>query len=300
MSWNWHRAVVQIPSALCAAWLGAGSALAQPAPATEADLKTCVELHVNAQIDMRRSELLLARSKLDRCSSPGCPALIRDDCAGLRRELLPRIPSIVPSATDAHGRKLDEVAVWIDGVKMLERLDGSALDLNPGEHELKFETPAGAVLERRIRVEEREKSQPVVMTFRQAADTKPISAVKPGEGAVLERSEPIPKTAYVLGGISALAFVSFGVFAVSGLSGKADLEDCRPRCAKDEVSAVRNQFLVADLSLAVGVLAGAGAAYLVVGPRAASSTERSRPAQPLAIGIIAKANGAHAELAWTF
>ena len=310
MASNWRCAFLRASCALFAAWLGAANATAKPADRSNPELQACIDTHESAQLDVRRADFLLARWKLDRCASPRCPTLIRDDCASLKRQLLPRIPSIVPAATDPKGRELVDVAVWIDGVRVLERLDGSALQVNPGEHELKLETAAGTVVRRRIRVEEGVKSQLVRVAFGQRAEpaappsaqtsapsTMRSSAPEPREKTEQGRASSIPTPAYVLAGGSALAFVSWGIFGIRGLSGKAELEECRPDCAKDDVAAVRSQLLVADLSFAAGMLAAAGAAYFVFGP---PSGNKDNLAQPRAVGVTAKADAARAEVVWSF
>jgi len=70
----------------------------------------------------QRKELLLARWKLERCSMDFCPAMIDEDCRNLERELLPRIPSVIPTATNAAGRNLLDTALVIDRNRVLERL----------------------------------------------------------------------------------------------------------------------------------------------------------------------------------
>jgi hypothetical protein len=75
--------------------------------------------------------------------------------------------------------------------------------------------------------------------------------------------------------VGAVGLASFGFFAIKSHSAKSDLEDCKGRCAADEVDAVRRDQIIADVSLGIGVVALGIAAYLHFGTSGAET--RSAP-----------------------
>ena len=95
-------------------------------------------------------------------------------------------------------------------------------------------------------------------------------ALEPVPSAVVAEPERPPgrfvhPVAYPLAG---LGVVALGSFAVFGLQGRADAADLRAgcgataSCTDDQVGAVRSKYLIADISLGVGIVA-LGAATLV-------------------------------------
>ena len=68
---------------------------------------------------------------------------------------------------------------------------------------------------------------------------------------------------YGLAGLGAAALGSFAFFAITGKSDENDLHDsCSPNCPEDDVDAVRTKYLVADISLGVGIASLGAATWL--------------------------------------
>ena len=72
---------------------------------------------------------------------------------------------------------------------------------------------------------------------------------------------PIPVAAWVAGSVGALAVVSFGTFGALGVMDRAT-NHCDTGCTSDQKSAVDSKFLVANVSLGVGIVALAVATWL--------------------------------------
>ena len=74
-------------------------------------------------------------------------------------------------------------------------------------------------------------------------------------------SRPIPPLVFVLGGVGLVGLGSFAFFGIRAKNDEAELRDsgCQPRCDVDEVDAVFEKQVIADVSLGIGVAALAAA-----------------------------------------
>jgi hypothetical protein len=70
--------------------------------------------------------------------------MVRDDCSRRLDELEKVQPTIVFDAKDASGHDVVAVKVTVDGKLVTERLVGTALAVDPGEHTFTFTLPGGA------------------------------------------------------------------------------------------------------------------------------------------------------------
>jgi len=125
----------------CAAALLAVSLLASRASAKPSK-DQCVDADTQAQDQRRDGKLLSARDALRVCIDPACPRLVREDCTERLDELTSALPSLIFSAKDGAGRDLSAVTVTIDGKPLVDHLDGSAIDVDPGEHTFSFHADA--------------------------------------------------------------------------------------------------------------------------------------------------------------
>jgi hypothetical protein len=100
----------------------------------------CIDADAKAQDFRRQGKLSSAREQLRACSSPSCPAIISEDCTQRLDELEKAQPTIVFDAKDASGRDIVAVKVTMDGRPVTDRLDGSPMQVDPGEHAFVFTT----------------------------------------------------------------------------------------------------------------------------------------------------------------
>jgi len=78
-------------------------------------------------------------------------------------------------------------------------------------------------------------------------------------------------------GLGVVGMGMWGVFGGLGLAAKSDAEStCAPNCTDDDISGIKTDFLVADVSLGVGAAALAGAA--IIGIVWATSSSSCDPA----------------------
>ena len=252
-------------------------------------LDACIEAHEQAQIHRKNGALLLARERLMTCSRDACPDIARVDCGRWLGEIRQEIPSVVLGARNPDGTDAVDVSVRLDGSPLTNRLDGAAVEMDPGVHVLRLEAAGALPKEQRfvLRVGERNRSIMV------ALEALPKSAPAP----VPEASSLSP-AAYVLAGVGVLGLAGFGYFGLTGLSKESDLEACKPNCATDDVDAVRTRYLAADISLAVGLVGLGGASYLYF--TRSGDPPNADGGATVAVRVVGGSQGAGAAVTGTF
>jgi hypothetical protein len=218
-----------------------------------------------------------------------CPTVVRKECVDQLAIVEKDAPTVVLEARDESGGAAS-VKVAMDGTTVAERLTGTALDVEPGEHVFRFERTDGKSIEQRVLVAEGDKNKKVIVDF---ASLLPKPPPKPGgDVAPVPPQEPkkVPVIAYVAGGVAIAALGSFAFFALSGKGAENDAASrCGPNCKDDELSEVKRDYLIADISLVVGVLA-AGAAIVFALPALTDS--------PKATANVARARGGLQPAPW--
>jgi hypothetical protein len=139
------------------ATLGAASR----ARADETVTTTCGDAFDQSQVRRDDGKLLEARRLLRVCSGPSCSPTQQRLCSEWLADVEARVPSLILSATDGSGGDLVDVKVTMDGVQVATRLDGRALEVDPGPHSLLFEPTDGASVRTRAIAVERGKGKVV-------------------------------------------------------------------------------------------------------------------------------------------
>lgn len=228
------------PVLALAALLTSAPVLAETIPKQQ-----CLDAHVQAQEVRQAGKLRLAREHLRMCAHASCPALVKTDCVPWLDEVSKQIPGVTVEL-QAEGLAPAEARVLLDGEAILP---GNAVEVDPGEHKVQVEAEGYEVFRRTLRVEEG-KQERVLATLRRKEEAPPPAA---------PRSRAVP---LVLGG---LGVVGLGAFAYLGSTGKSEEEDfqrCKPFCDPARVDSVARRYLVANVSLGVGVVSLGAAAYL--------------------------------------
>jgi hypothetical protein len=232
--------------------LGAGTARAQSITKQE-----CIDAFTDAQHHRESGKLAQARKELRLCASDACPALLHNDCLTWLADVEHLVPSVVFAARDVDGHDLLDASVSIDGEVLASPLDGRPVDVDPGEHVVRFTAPDRQPHEERVLLREGEKVRSLTVTM------KPIEGRAPEgteDGAAAKRdSRPIPATAWIFGGIGATAFATAGAMALIGL----------PRwneCHKGGCSASDQRFsdslnTVGNVALVVGAVSAVATLY---------------------------------------
>jgi len=232
-----------------------------------AERATCASSYEQAQRLRRAEELLAARSMLLVCSRDACPDVARRDCIQWLGEVEEAIPSATFAARAPDGQDLLDVRVLVDGAPVPDPLNGKPVQMDPGEHRIRFERSSSQPVERVILLREGEHARSVeVIMAPSAAVSAPQPAPRHEDGA--GSRVQVPWSAWALVGLGTVGLSSFLYFGISGRSEQVhDLDPCRGTCSASAIDSVRRKYLVADVSLGIAVVSFAAAAWLTLASR---------------------------------
>jgi hypothetical protein len=205
----------------------------------------CLGAHVQAQEARQSGKLRLAREHLKMCAAAACPALVKDDCGPWLEEIGKQIPGLRVEVR-GEGQPVKDARVTLDDEPISA---DTTLEVDPGEHRVRVEASGYEPFFRVLRVE----------VGKQDLVTAELQRPPQEHAPAAKRSRTAP---LVLGG---MGFIGIGVFAYLGSSGKSDEEElkkCKPFCAQSRVDEVSRRYLLANVSLGVGVVALGAATYL--------------------------------------
>jgi len=221
----------------------------------DARADACMDAPVQGQKLQRSGKLMAARDKFALCAQKACPGEIVRDCTGWMQDVSKSIPSVVAAARDSSGADVLDATLSIDGGAAAP-IGTRAVELDPGSHHLVFHRSGAPDFVRDVVLHEGEKDRQVVATFEgaspQAAAASPPAASTAPESTAPAR--PIPVAAWIAGGVGAAALVTFGAFGTIGVVSRGS-DHCDTGCSSSQKSGVDTDFLIADVSLAVGVVA---------------------------------------------
>jgi hypothetical protein len=280
--------------------LAASEALAESeSPPQQVD---CVQAFENGQRLRKDGKLKAATEALISCSQPTCPAFIAKECTGLYTEAQTSLPSVALGANDEQGQPLTDVAVYLDGELLTKRLDGRAVNVDPGLHEFRFEYEKKPPVLIKSLVAEGEKNKSVNATFQDpnpgkkeqlkatAVTTTPIQSPE-------AKAASLPVVPFVVGGVGIVALAGGIILRLVADNDYDQLNGtCRPNCSDSQVSSVDRKYTISTISMAAGGVAIAGAAagllyFAVSGP------DKSAPTAALSVMPLQQGQGALA--AWT-
>jgi hypothetical protein len=141
------------------------------------DKQACTDAYQQGQSFRDQHKLVKAREQLRICAAAACPALIAKDCTDWLKDIEPRVPSVVLTAKNAAGADVTDVKVSVDGAPFVSKLDGIAVDVDPGAHTFVFEGEGGRT-EQKVVVAEGTKAQRVPVTLG-ASGASTLVAVAP-------------------------------------------------------------------------------------------------------------------------
>lgn len=231
-----------------------------------------MESHRLAQQAQNEGKLVHARELARTCTALACPGLIISDCARWLNDLDQRIPSVVFEVR-VNGEPNLTANVLADGVRVAEWTRGEAFRVDPGEHEFRFELGDFAPITQKVLLAEGMRYRVVTVEFKTEGAAPAPSSVQPttpmaATGAPAEpvrASRPVPVIVYPLLGLGAVGAGGFTLFALMGKSKQSDLENtCKPNCTDSDLKPMKTSYLIADISLGVGVasLVAAGIFYI--------------------------------------
>jgi hypothetical protein len=240
-------------------------------PAASADAKRCVAQNNDGAQLRDGHHLLAAREAYRACvEERECPELVRGECDAALADVKTAIPTLLVAVVDEQQHDLAGATLTLDGQPVA--LDGSAVEVDPGPHEL---VASSGALNAHLQVMaiESDLNRRVELVLRAPHADEPPPPSTFTRPVVAPRSKT---PGYILGGVGIAAAASFGYFALSGHSEMSALGDCKPFCATSDVQRVRTKYLIADISLGVSLVALAGAGYwLLSGPKVAPAVSKN-------------------------
>lgn len=234
--------------------------------------RACVAAADEGQVLRDEGKFRLAREAFTRCARTSCPKLVSADCSQWLTDVEGRAPTVVVSAKDPSGNALTRVRVTVDGEPLLERLDGKPLLMDSGEHVFRYEAAGFEATEQRITIAAADRERVLAVEFR--ASVPPIADARKARGAAAPDSggRSVPVATWIFGGTALAAFASATYFGVSGVSQRSEAlgsGGCAPNCPASEKTSIQTKFLVADISLGIGLVSAGLATYFFLRPREA-------------------------------
>ncbi len=161
-------------------------------PAARADDPTtadCLGANDKAIALKSQHRFRAARAELLVCAATTCPADIRNECMRRVVEINASMPTVVFEAKDAAGNDLGAVNVTMDGQPLADRLEGTALSIDPGAHTFVFETAGQPVVQKQFVILEGAKDRRERISFGSASAVSAPSApteAPPGQTALVQ------------------------------------------------------------------------------------------------------------------
>jgi hypothetical protein len=238
----------------------------------------CATAAETAQSLLRSHRLIDAKKTLLTCARDACPIIVRKDCVDWLAQTTTRIPKVVFRALDSRGHDVIGARVLVDGNVVAGHLDGTAIEVDPGRHHVRFEAHGAGAVALDVLVNEGEVDRLIDATF-----AVPLTL----EGAADESSPPqegVPVSkrtaAFVLGGIGIAALGAFAILDATTYSDYKNVRDgCgrTPSCSSSELASLRTRFDLAAIALGVGVVSLGISSWLFI---------RAEPRADGAVGTV--------------
>ncbi len=263
------RAIAVAATLLLSACSFAEAHADEPAPPSSTTCETAFE---TADLRLRASEsrLLEARAALRACAHPTCKPWMVDDCSKRLADVEGRIPSVALSAEDARGTPLHAVRVLEGERELVGRLNGVAVEMDPGPHELVAEYD-GTRVGRSVVVVEGKKAQPIVFGFSTVSPASGVSSAIGPPPTEAKAGFVHPWARPFAGGLLAGAALAAGTGAVLGVIAIGRQQDARcdaaRLCDAEPLGDARSTARSATVAFALGgaLAVGAGVTFFAFG-----------------------------------
>jgi hypothetical protein len=256
--------------ACCLALIAATVAFSTPLCAADPTTADCLAASDASLKSGNEHKLRAERGQLLVCAAPSCPSDIRKECLRRVDEVNAAIPTIIFDAKDAGGNDLSTVKVTLDGEMLAERLEGTALSIDPGEHSFTFETAGQPPVTKQFIIQESQKDRRESITF-----GKPAPRWVPSQPAAPQAELAPPTTnetsrglgpqrvaAIVAAGVGVVGLGIGSAFGVVALSKKSDAQNvCADQCTTQAgVSDWSDAKSAGNVSTALFIVGGVGLA----------------------------------------
>lgn len=243
--------------ALSFATLAVTCALSAPSHAADAPSKEqCFDAHERGQSTRKAGKIREAREHFTVCAHEKCPKLVRTDCTQRLEDTKDAVPTLLLKAKEANGSYLSDFKITIDGQPAPPSATDGSIAMDTGQYTVRMELPDGRFVEKQITLSEGQKLEWI------GELNAPKTPEPPPPEPVPEPEAKTSPLVYVLGGVAVVGLGGFAAFGLMGNGKQSDLDACKPNCERDDVDAMRSNYLFADISLGVALVAGGTAAYV--------------------------------------
>lgn len=268
--WAWRASRLSVLLVLAAVF-DSGIAAAQ-------DTDACIAASEKA-VSLRKTEKLIEeRASLSVCAASSCPDEIRTSCGQRLGQVTQTIPTIVFLAKDGSGHDLTGVSLAVDGAARSDHMDGSAIELDPGEHEFTFQTAGQSPVVQRFVLHQGEQNRRETIVIGAVLPAAPVPDASTSGGPTWGRTAGL-----VVGGVGVASLVVGAIFGGLALSAHSSYEtNCGAnigappgQCNSTGVSGQSDAASKATVStvffIGGGVAAAGGAALFFFMPKSAST-----------------------------
>lgn len=251
---------------------------------------SCNAAFVAGQQAFSDRKLIDARARFKSCSAASCPTMIRNDCTEFLEKVRTLMPSIVLVAR-VGTKPVVDVAVSVDGKPLLEKLDGKAIEIDPGEHTFRFTDTSKNTLEVKQLVVEGKSGQEVEAAFPAPAPLQPepetTTTTKPPAPVPLTGAETPANGASSSGstlGRIGMVTVGIGVVGISvgtilALNAYSSWDEAKAKCpggSCDEKDEVMSRYqLGIGIAVAGGLMLVGGGALWAMASRSPTGSKMS-------------------------
>lgn len=250
-------ALILLSSVPARAQVAAESSLTGAPPTVD----QCATDYERAQVQRKTGQLVAARQTLQQCADDACPAFVREDCGAWYIAVQNELPTLVFTA-QSEDQDLTDVRISIGSRLLATRIDGQAIELDPGEYDFDFNASGMQPLSQHLVIARGEQNRLV------RVELVPLASASTRRDAKAPRARRSLLLPGVFAGVGVVGVAGFGALGAWGHSSESALkESCSPYCKKSEISSVRTKYLLADISLGVGIAGLVASAYFLLSPR---------------------------------
>lgn len=225
------------------------------------EVEECAAAAENGQELRDQGKLVEARERIVRCSQSSCPKMVRSDCEKWLPEVEARIPTVVLHAAGEGGGDLAAVKVERNGAAWLDKLDGSAIQMNPGANKLRFTAEGYDPIDKEIVVAEGQHGRIVEIKLTKTGGAPVMPGATPAEPTKADEGAGPGLLPWVVLGVGVAGLGTFTVTQILASSDVSSVEDgcgATKTCSDAELDPIRTKLTISAIGLGVGI-AGVGA-----------------------------------------
>ena len=262
-----------VPATVCALVITTLLSLPERAGAADPTTADCLSANEQSITLLHAVQLRAARAQMLVCAAPSCPVDVRVECSRRISEVNLSMPTIVFAVKDPMGNDLPGATVTMDGEALAERLDGTAIPLDPGEHTFVFEAAGQPPLSKQMLIRQGEKNrrelvqlgssaQPAPVPPSESPTDQPLAPATPSRGIGIQKVLALVTTGVGIAGIAVGT-----VFGLESMSKHDDAVAACPGACRDQHGVTlwnqaRSAGDVSTVGFVVGAVGLAGGAVL--------------------------------------